>query len=414
MHHDSSRRYGSSASETAMGGDPNLPPGFPSTSEDLHAWSIYRQNLNSDFTDSALGSSEKSPMPYGNFQLRETTMQSILNNPKYGPKSELGTNMYTYLKFGLPRVLPPNKHGEGGPHSSGYDSTDEDLASRARAASAVFHDGSGGRLRAARSEDFLSAVGGERARRSQQYQRRDRGGGGGGGGGGGRSYYRDEEDQWRERRLKSVSEANLLDRQYHYEGGAVRGGGASGGQLRPKPAYRSNGHLSSSQHELLQNGAFVNRGLEHDEDLDDEDDLDEEDERVLQEVITAERRSASRLAKAASHMSLASRHSRATHLQNGGGVSYRHEAPMLNDKYFPRDYLSNGYLNGGTTANGDAGYDGFKYPHLQLRNVSFDTKNNRILDSITMEARGGELVAIMATKRKWKNAYFFSLFLHCA
>ena len=36
-------------------------------------------------------------------------MQSILNNPKYGPRSELGTNMFTYLKFGLPRVLPPGK-----------------------------------------------------------------------------------------------------------------------------------------------------------------------------------------------------------------------------------------------------------------------------------------------------------------
>ena len=36
-------------------------------------------------------------------------MQSILNNPKYGPRSELGTNMFTYLKFGLPRVLPPDK-----------------------------------------------------------------------------------------------------------------------------------------------------------------------------------------------------------------------------------------------------------------------------------------------------------------
>ena len=89
-------------------------------------WNCCFQNLNSDFTDSALGSKEKSPLPYGNFQLRESTMQSILNNPKYGPKSELGEwssegkdsrfydgfcvsgiNMYTYLKFGLPRVMPP-------------------------------------------------------------------------------------------------------------------------------------------------------------------------------------------------------------------------------------------------------------------------------------------------------------------
>jgi hypothetical protein len=43
-------------------------------SEDLHAWSIYRQNLNSDFADSALGAGEKSPLPYGNFQLRESTV----------------------------------------------------------------------------------------------------------------------------------------------------------------------------------------------------------------------------------------------------------------------------------------------------------------------------------------------------
>ena len=58
----------------------------------------YFQNLNSDFTDSALGSKEKSPLPYGNFQLRESTMQSILNNPKYGPKSELG-KVYKTLSF---------------------------------------------------------------------------------------------------------------------------------------------------------------------------------------------------------------------------------------------------------------------------------------------------------------------------
>ncbi|XP_065214423.1 ATP-binding cassette sub-family G member 8 isoform X2 [Planococcus citri] len=100
-----------------------------SASEDLHAWSIYRQNLNSDFTDSALGSSEKSPLPYGNFQLRESTVQSILSHPRYGPKSPLGSNMYTYLKFGLPRVFPPNgsRHRDG---SSGYDSSDDGMSPR--------------------------------------------------------------------------------------------------------------------------------------------------------------------------------------------------------------------------------------------------------------------------------------------
>lgn len=110
----------------------------------------FRQNLNSDFTDSALGSSDKSPLPYGNFQLRDTTVHSILNHPRYGPKSPLGSNMYTYLKFGLPRVFPPNgsqrshragpgpgQRGRGrvnrgfhretaGAGSSGYDSSDNE------------------------------------------------------------------------------------------------------------------------------------------------------------------------------------------------------------------------------------------------------------------------------------------------
>lgn len=114
-------------------------------------WIYFRQNLNSDFTDSALGSSDKSPLPYGNFQLRDTTVHSILNHPRYGPKSPLGSNMYTYLKFGLPRVFPPNgsqrshRNGPGnghqksrgrvnrgfhrdvaGPGSSGYDSSDNE------------------------------------------------------------------------------------------------------------------------------------------------------------------------------------------------------------------------------------------------------------------------------------------------
>ncbi|KAG7212513.1 hypothetical protein KM043_012823 [Ampulex compressa] len=95
----------------------------PPASEDLHAWSIYRQNLNSDFTDSALGSAEKSPLPYGNFQLRDSTVQSILRHPRYGPKSPLANNSYAYLKFGLPRVLPPSSRNRDG--SSGYDSSEE-------------------------------------------------------------------------------------------------------------------------------------------------------------------------------------------------------------------------------------------------------------------------------------------------
>lgn len=38
-------------------------------------------------------------------------------------RSALGANMYTYLKFGLPRVFPPSRGPRDG--SSGYDSSDD-------------------------------------------------------------------------------------------------------------------------------------------------------------------------------------------------------------------------------------------------------------------------------------------------
>ena len=91
------------------------------TAEDLHAWSIYRQNLNSDFADSALGSNFKAPLPYGNFQLDSHTIQSIMTHPKCGPKSGLAHNTSAYLKFGLPRVVARS----GKEESSGYDSSND-------------------------------------------------------------------------------------------------------------------------------------------------------------------------------------------------------------------------------------------------------------------------------------------------
>ena len=48
----------------------------------------------------------------------------------------------------------------------------------------------------------------------------------------------------------------------------------------------------------------------------------------------------------------------------------------------------------------------FKYPHLQLRNVSYSVRKGareeRILDMINIEARGGELVAILATSSEYQ------------
>src|SRR5690606_722200 len=69
-------------------------------SEDLHAWSLFRQNLNANFSESALGGPpangyhKAAKAPNGppatagasasNFQLRESTVNNILSHPKYG------------------------------------------------------------------------------------------------------------------------------------------------------------------------------------------------------------------------------------------------------------------------------------------------------------------------------------------
>lgn len=120
--------------------------------EDLHAWSIYRQNLNADLSESAIGLNKSSAVattvsamggrsssnhhtnnhrdsrspgnvngngevagtkPYGNFQLKESTVNNILSHPKYGPSIK-SHDPYTYLRFGLPRVKPVAQSELGG------------------------------------------------------------------------------------------------------------------------------------------------------------------------------------------------------------------------------------------------------------------------------------------------------------
>ncbi|XP_071541495.1 ATP-binding cassette sub-family G member 8 [Panulirus ornatus] len=271
---------------------PTRPPGRSSlstTNDDLHAWSIYRQNLNSDFTDSALGSQEKAPLPYGNFQLRESTVHSILNNPRYGPKSELGSNMFTYLKFGLPRVFPPSAPGRDG--SSGYDSSDDGGGGRAREAEAS-PLGRGDRYTRSKSNPDLLAA---------------------------RDW--NPPSATRDSRVKSSSEANLLAAEPYYR--ERRAGG------------RATSRLGGSE------------------------------------------------------MSLVSRRHGPIFNQPPDGTAYR-EPPMLNDKLFPRD-----------NPWSEEGGMGLKGPHLQVRGLVYETRGRggrtHLLDGITLEARGGEVLAVLAT-----------------
>ncbi|CAG9773060.1 unnamed protein product [Ceutorhynchus assimilis] len=326
-------------------------------SEDLHAWSIYRQNLNSDFTDSALGSTDKSPLPYGNFQLRDTTVQSILSHPRYGPKSTLGSNMYTYLKFGLPRVFPPNhngssrsgrgtpqhfirnssarpktrsqKMGSRGPRegSSGYDSSDNETSNqykqnrkyrsdpdfRIQNAHPTYHHGD------SHPHPVLPLAamhqGGIRPTRGIPQQ----------------------QQQWN--RHKSVSEANLLAMEYHR-------------------AY----HPNSPQHIRDPRRASVAEfGMHHNHDV--------VDHSVLSHISKP-------ISKAESQFSIP--------------ASRKGPSVIRSDYTAPEEDVTPNFI----------------YPHLQANQISlwpsasnscFSSKNHLLVSDASFEARGGDLLAIMST-----------------
>ena len=92
----------------------------------------------------------------------------------------------------------------------------------------------------------------------------------------------------------------------------------------------------------------MNRGLDSDNLLSEEEDFHraqqqhQQQQQQQQQQLQQQRQiRAGRLGhggKAASQLSVASRN----HLANGAGISYRHEAPMLNDKYFPKDPYAGG------------------------------------------------------------------------
>ena len=90
-------------------------------------------------------------------------------------------------------------------------------------------------------------------------------------------------------------------------------------------------------------------------------------------------------ARAQSQLSMAggraSRQSRAGGGRQGGpgALTYRHDAPILNDKYFPKD-------NYGSLANivdMEETEAGFKYPHLQVGSLSLSSEHVYCLPSMS-------------------------------
>ena len=87
------------------------------------------------------------------------------------------------------------------------------------------------------------------------------------------------------------------------------------------------------------------------------------------------------------------------------GISSNGGQPYNNDGYdMHKNQQTLGYPGNGTGVDMTGSAD-FKYPHLQLRDVSCDVRSEgggweTLLNSISLEARGGEILAILSTKCK--------------
>ena len=88
---------------------------------------------------------------------------------------------------------------------------------------------------------------------------------------------------------------------------------------------------------------------------------------------------------------------------NGNGLPTNGGPPYTNDGYDAhKNQITLGYGGNGIDAGGSGE---FKYPHIQLRDVSCDVRSEgggweTLLNSVTLEARGGEILAILSTKGK--------------
>ena len=110
-----------------------------------------------------------------------------------------------------------------------------------------------------------------------------------------------------------------------------------------------------------------------------------------------------------SHLPTSPHYTSLARLQPPEGATYR-EPPMLNDKLFPRDAAWNedGVGVSGTIGPGNmtSGLHGTKGPHLQVRGLMYDRRSSKdrslLLDGVSFEAKGGEILAVMATDGEYQ------------
>lgn len=80
---------------------------FRGKSDDLHEWSIYRQNINAGYVDYALRNKKTKPYPYGEFRLDPSTVSTLIYHQKVDSKLAVTTDDVVdanmLINFGLPR-----------------------------------------------------------------------------------------------------------------------------------------------------------------------------------------------------------------------------------------------------------------------------------------------------------------------
>ncbi|KAK0395578.1 hypothetical protein QR680_001341 [Steinernema hermaphroditum] len=82
--------------------------------DDLHQWSIFRQNLNSSMASTLLNvpcDRENEVLPFGSFRMSEQAVKGVLEAGRCDER-DMSTEPATYLRFGLPRVLVGNNVGD--------------------------------------------------------------------------------------------------------------------------------------------------------------------------------------------------------------------------------------------------------------------------------------------------------------
>uniref|UniRef100_A0A1I7WWC0 SET domain-containing protein n=1 Tax=Heterorhabditis bacteriophora TaxID=37862 RepID=A0A1I7WWC0_HETBA len=72
------------------------------TKDDIHEWSIYRQNLTASLAE-AIVPIGKISLPYGDFRMESGTVESVKSAGQQESKLE---DEDIYVSFGLPRLLP--------------------------------------------------------------------------------------------------------------------------------------------------------------------------------------------------------------------------------------------------------------------------------------------------------------------